>query len=110
MWKSFSREERGSLAARHESFKAQAQSADAAKAAKPAAVVDAATGEILPGPAAYAAQKSAVFDEIMTAICAAKTLNELYAAGELLYQFSGDEEKILAAKFDEIKDNLGAAK
>ena len=48
------------------------------------------------------------FDEVMAMLCAAKNLDELYVAGELVNSFTdADVLGILNAKFDEMKAALG---
>ena len=89
-FKGTGQENRKLLAGEHERLKFKAIAADAAR------TVDQSTGEVNP-PAAKG------FDEIMAGLCSAKTLDQLYAWGELIDTVDFDSQGILNAKFEEIK-------
>lgn len=94
-WSGTGKENRKALAADHDRLKGVAVTADKGR------TVD-------------ADQKPAAktFDDVMTMLCAAKTLDALYVAGEWIVSIGNDEDgKILESKFEEIKTLLegGAA-
>ena len=103
-WKATGQDNRKLLAGEHEQLKAAAVAADASR------TVDQDTGEIKAKQAAPAASKS--FDEVMSMLCSAKNIDQLYIAGDWVNAIDDAESQaILNAKFEEIKDKLegGAA-
>lgn len=89
-WSSTGKENRKALATDHERLKVVADTADKSR------TID-------------ASQKPAAktFDDVMAMMCAAKTLDALYVAGECISSIGDDEGgKILESKFDEIKTLL----
>lgn len=94
-WTSTGKENRKALSGDHDRLKAISVSADKSR-----------TIDTSQKPAAK------TFDDVMAMLCAAKTLDALYVAGEWIESIGEDEGgKILESKFDEIKALLegGAA-
>ena len=107
-WKATGQDNRKLLASYHDDCKQRATEADRAR------TVDQSTGEIretaAPAPAANTPVKS--FDEVMTMLCGAKNIDQLYIAGDWIGTVDDfDQQNMLSAKFEEIKAKLegGAA-
>lgn len=101
-WQATGAANRKLLASEHERLKAVARAADddrTVDTAPPFPPADA------PAPTQAAPGKS--FDEVMAMICAAKTEDALFIAGDWLEAFApGDERSALEAKFDEQMGNV----
>lgn len=99
----------------HQSFKDAVVAHRKAMKSAPPITIDQDTGEVSGKAATAPATEQAAaktFDEIMAMLCAAKTIDQLYVAGDWVLSIADAEEQgILNAKFDEIKVKLeGGAK
>lgn len=105
-WQATGAANRKLLASEHERLKAVARAADDTRTvdtAPPFPPADA------PAPTQAAPGKS--FDEVMAMICAAKTEDALFVAGDWINSFpdGSEEHKLLGAKFDEQMGNVRGA-
>ena len=105
-WKSITQEQRKSLAGEHEGLKATAKAADEDRT-----LDSAPTFPPVDNPATAAAAPAAkTFEEIMAMICAAKTEDALYVAGDWINTITDQEQAaLLNAKFDEVLGTVRGA-